>query len=137
MYLRQSILLSAYETPDTRSVYNGLKNVAGKVRTEKRYNPINVPAGIDQVKKSYFPPRHGSCVFFLLNKNFVHFDCDSPVDEPEKRFHHFTTQLLPSIFKSAVQSTNTIIFIPSSFDFIRIQNYFRKKGGLTFTVLSE
>lgn len=51
IYLRQSILLSAYETPDTRSMYNCLKNVAGKIRTEKRYNPISVPAGIDQVKK--------------------------------------------------------------------------------------
>lgn len=49
MYLRQSILLSAYETRDTRSLYNSLKNVAGKIRTEKRYSPIDVPAGINQV----------------------------------------------------------------------------------------
>ena len=49
-YLRQSVLLTAYETPETRSLYNGsLKNVAGKLRTEKRYHPIEVPAGIDQV----------------------------------------------------------------------------------------
>lgn len=48
-YLRQSILVSAYETPDTRSLYNSLKNVSGKMRTEKRYSPIEVPAGIDQV----------------------------------------------------------------------------------------
>jgi hypothetical protein len=34
-------------------MYNGLKNVAGKIRTEKRYNPISVPAGIDQVKESH------------------------------------------------------------------------------------
>ncbi|KAJ3510271.1 hypothetical protein NLJ89_g4777 [Agrocybe chaxingu] len=117
-YLRQSILLSAYETPETRALYNtSLKNVVGKIRTEKRWQPIEVPAGIDQ--------------------RFVHFDCTNPVDEPEKRFHHFTTQLLPSIMKSAVQSTNTIIFIPSSFDFIRIQNYFRKSSGATYTILSE
>lgn len=67
----------------------------------------------------------------------MHFECNSLTDEPEKRFHHFTTQLLPSILKSAVQSTNTIIFISSSFDFIRIKNYLRKHGGVTFTVLSE
>ncbi|KAF8971254.1 digestive organ expansion factor [Flammula alnicola] len=117
-YLRQSILLSAYETAETRALYNtSLKNVAGKIRTEKSWPPIDVPAGIDQ--------------------NFIHFDCVSPVDEPEKRFHHFTTQLLPSVLKSAVQSTNTIVFIPSSFDFIRVQNHFRKQSGVTFTVLSE
>ncbi|KJA17536.1 hypothetical protein HYPSUDRAFT_206129 [Hypholoma sublateritium FD-334 SS-4] len=117
-FLRQSILLSAYETAETRALFNTtLKNVAGKIRTEKSWSPIEVPAGIDQ--------------------NFIHFDCVSAVDEPEKRFHHFTTQLLPAILKSAVQSTNTIIFVPSSFDFIRVHNYFRKAAGVSFTVLSE
>lgn len=49
-YLRQSILLSAYETAETRSLYNNsLKNVEGKIRTEKPWPPIEVPAGIDQV----------------------------------------------------------------------------------------
>lgn len=51
-YLRQSILLSAYETPETRSLYNSsLKNVAGKIKTDKRWLPIEVPDGIDQVRK--------------------------------------------------------------------------------------
>jgi len=118
IYLRQSILISAYETPETRSFYNSaLKNVAGKIRTEKRWPPVEVPEGIEQ--------------------NFIHFDCSNPKDEADKRFHHFTTQVLPSVFKSAVQSTNTAILVPSSFDFIRIQNYFRKHTGVSFTALSE
>ncbi|KAH9935741.1 digestive organ expansion factor [Fomitopsis serialis] len=117
-YFRQSILLTAYETPETRALFNGsLKNVAGKVRTERRWPPIEVPEGIDQ--------------------NFVQFDCTNPKDEVEKRFQHFTTQLLPSVLKSAVQSANTVIFVPSSFDFIRVQNHFRKNLSVTFTVLSE
>ncbi|KAF9050338.1 digestive organ expansion factor [Panaeolus papilionaceus] len=116
-YLRQSILLSGYETPEIRHLYNNdLKNVAGKIRTEKLWQPIAVPAGIKQ--------------------DFVYFDCTNPVDEPEKRFQHFTTQLLPAVMKSAVQSTNTIVFIPSSFDFIRIQNHFRK-SRYDYAVLSE
>ncbi|KAF5328624.1 hypothetical protein D9619_011630 [Psilocybe cf. subviscida] len=122
-YLRQSVLMTGYETPETRSLFNSaLKNVAGKIRLEKTYAPIEVPAGI--------------------NQSFVHFDCTNPVDEPEKRFHHFTTQLLPAILKSAVQSTNTIVFVPSSFDFTRVHNHFRKSaagggGGMSFAVLSE
>ncbi|KAF5381179.1 hypothetical protein D9757_009403 [Collybiopsis confluens] len=49
-YLRQSMLLSAYETPETRHLFNNrLKNVAGKIRTEKRWPPIDVPEGVDQV----------------------------------------------------------------------------------------
>ena len=39
--------------------------------------------------------------------------------------------------KSAVQSANTVIFIPSSFDFIRVRNHIRKMGGVSFAVLSE
>ncbi|TFY69144.1 hypothetical protein EVG20_g3278 [Dentipellis fragilis] len=116
-YLRQSILFSAYETPEMRSLYNQtLKNVAGKVRTIRTWAPVQVPADLEQ--------------------NFISFDCSSLKDEPDKRFNYFTTQVLPAVMKSAVQSENTAIFIPSSFDFIRIQNYF-KRQGYSYTVLSE
>ncbi|KAI0256360.1 digestive organ expansion factor [Lactifluus subvellereus] len=116
-YLRQTVLLSAYETPETRGLYNqSLKNLAGKVRTLRRWAPVQVPEGLDQ--------------------NFIQFDCASTKDELEKRFAYFTNQLLPLVLKSAVQSANTVIFVPSSLDFIRIQNYFRKQQ-LSFAVLSE
>ena len=46
-------------------------------------------------------------------------------------------QLLPSVLRSAVQSSNTVVFVPSSFDFIRVHNYFRKHAGVPFTVLPE
>lgn len=46
-------------------------------------------------------------------------------------------QILPVVMKSAVQSVNTVVFIPSSFDFIRVQNHFRKSLGVSFSVLSE
>jgi U3 small nucleolar RNA-associated protein 25 len=46
-------------------------------------------------------------------------------------------QMFPSILKSAVQSTNTIIFVPSSFDFIRVQNHLRKMSDVSLAILSE
>ncbi|CAK5281318.1 unnamed protein product [Mycena citricolor] len=117
-YLRQSILLSTLETPDTRALFNnGLMNVAGKLRFEKRWTPVGVPEGIEQ--------------------NLVGFDCPNPKEEADKRFAFFTSQVLPLVLKSAVQSTNTAVFVPSSFDFIRIQNYFKKTAGVSFAVLSE
>ncbi|KAL6300475.1 digestive organ expansion factor [Sparassis latifolia] len=117
-YLRQSILLTAYETPETRALFNhSLKNVAGKVRTERRWAPVEVPEGIDQ--------------------NFVQFSCSSLKDEADKRFQYFTTQVLPAVLKSAVRSSNTVVFVPSSFDFIRVHNHFRKNTSVSFTVLSE
>ncbi|OAX39772.1 DUF1253-domain-containing protein [Rhizopogon vinicolor AM-OR11-026] len=117
-YLRQSILLSPFEMPEARALFNNtLKNTAGKVRVEKIWPAIQVPDSIDQT--------------------FAPFDCASPKDEPDKRFAYFTTQLLPRVLKSAVQSANTVIFIPSSFDFIRVHNYFRKQSSVSFVVLSE
>ncbi|KAJ3544901.1 hypothetical protein NM688_g5691 [Phlebia brevispora] len=72
-YLRQSIFLSAYETPETRALFNSsLHNVAGKLRTERRWQAVPVPEGVDQ--------------------NFVHFECTNPKDELDKRFQFFTTQ---------------------------------------------
>ncbi|EGN99752.1 hypothetical protein SERLA73DRAFT_167642 [Serpula lacrymans var. lacrymans S7.3] len=117
-YLRQSIMLSAFETPELRGIFNSdLKNISGKVRIEKVWTAVQVPASIDQL--------------------FTSFDCPNPKVEADKRFNHFTTQLLPKILKSAVQSVNTAIFVPSSFDFIRVHNYFRKHAGVSFAVLSE
>ncbi|KAF8510559.1 digestive organ expansion factor [Hysterangium stoloniferum] len=117
-YLRQSILFSPYETPEIRAVFNrNLKNVAGKVKTERRWKAVDVPEGVEQ--------------------KFIKFDCLSPKAEADKRFDFFTTQTLPSILKSAVQSTNTLIFVPSSFDFIRVQNYLRKLPDLSVAILSE
>ncbi|KAF8647131.1 hypothetical protein AX16_006962 [Volvariella volvacea WC 439] len=116
--LRQSIILAAYETPEIRALYNvELKNVAGKVRTERVWSPISVPEGIEQ--------------------KFVNFEAGSATDEPDKRFAFFTNQILPATLKSAVQSTNTVVFVPSSFDFIRVHNHFRKSISTSFTILSE
>ncbi|KAG6375476.1 digestive organ expansion factor [Boletus reticuloceps] len=104
---------------ETRLLYNtSLKNVAGKIRVEKSW-----PACTSQ---------RGSTMC-----TFLTFDCLSPREEADKRFSYFTTQLLPKVLKSAVQSANTVVFIPSSFDFIRVHNYFRRMSGISFTVLSE
>lgn len=117
-YLRQSILLSAYETPDTRALYNkNLLNVAGKLRLEAAWPAVQVPAGVRQ--------------------NFVKFECGSPQVEIDKRFEYFAKQLFPSLLKSAVQSSNTVIFIPSYFDYTRVRSWLKKQDNVTFTVLSE
>lgn len=134
-YLRQTVLLSAYEAPEIRSLFNqSLKNLEGRVRTFRRWAPVQVPEGLDQV--------YGSLLIQISvssrvdAQNFIEFDCSSAKDELDKRFSHFTNQLLPPVLKSAVQSANTVIFVPSSLDFIRIQNHFRRQQ-LSFTVLSE
>lgn len=67
-FLRQTILLSAYETPEIRSLFNqSLLNVAGKVRSERRWSPIAVPDGIDQVSsRRYYQRCLDSSSLFLV-----------------------------------------------------------------------
>ena len=49
-FLRQTVLLAAYETPETRALFNkSLKNVAGKIRSEHFWPPLQVPEGVEPV----------------------------------------------------------------------------------------
>jgi U3 small nucleolar RNA-associated protein 25 len=89
-HLRQSILLTAYETPETRSLFNSdLCNVAGKVRFDKKWYPVGVPDGLAQVCYKRF-------IFRLSPKphqNYVRFECTNIKEEADRRFAHFTTQV--------------------------------------------
>ncbi|KZT43456.1 DUF1253-domain-containing protein [Sistotremastrum suecicum HHB10207 ss-3] len=117
-YLRQSILLSPYETPEMKALFNRqFSNVAGKLRLRKSWPPVKVPEGVQQ--------------------NFVKFESSNPQTEPDQRFEYFTTQLLPSVFKSAVQSANTVIFVPSYFDFVRVRRYLKELPEMSLAVLFE
>jgi len=49
-FLRQTVLFAAYETPETRALFNkSLKNVAGKIRSEHFWPPLQVPEGVEPV----------------------------------------------------------------------------------------
>ncbi|KAF8323895.1 digestive organ expansion factor [Clavulina sp. PMI_390] len=115
-YLRQTILLSQYDTPEARSLFKSLKNIEGKVHSSTSWDSLDVPEGIDQ--------------------RFIKFEAANPKEDPEKRFDHFTKKLFPSILRSAVQSSGTVIFVSSYFDFVRVQNWL-KKDGASCAFLSE
>lgn len=52
-YLRQSVLMSSFEAPEMRALYNNsLKNVAGKVKIDKRWSPIEIPDGVKPVRRN-------------------------------------------------------------------------------------
>lgn len=77
--LRQSILLSAYETPEMRALYSKtLVNVGGKVKAETFHEGVltNVPSGIKQV--------------------FTRFETPDVWAEDDARFEHFTTKVRPT-----------------------------------------
>lgn len=54
-YLRQTVLLSSFETPQVRALFNSnelLKNVAGRVRQTRQYGPISIPEGLALVSRA-------------------------------------------------------------------------------------
>lgn len=91
-YLRQSILLSPLETPETRSLYNTLlKNVEGKVRVEEPWSALRVPEGINHVCMGIIMPLKKFTI--TRRQTFLTFDCLNPREEADKRFSYFTTQV--------------------------------------------
>lgn len=129
---RQTILLSAYDFPALRALYNhSLNNVAGKIRTvlavkEGESEMSRVTQGVRQV--------------------FARFEAANPHAEPDLRFIHFTTKTLTQLSKSAVSSTHTLIVVPSYFDFVRLDDYLRTQNekrrpgetaSLSYTSISE
>lgn len=150
-HLRQTILLSAYETPEIRHLFNKqLSNVAGKVESVQSYEGV-----LHRIKPG-------------VKQTFFRFDTQSIQKEDDARFQYFTQkvsgpcdanaacarsstgsvpsqltafpssqQTLPALRKSAVASQNTLIFIPSYFDFVRVNAYLKELDDFSYAVLSE
>ncbi len=129
---RQTVLLSAYDFPALRALYNHtLNNVAGKIRTiahtdEKDAEMSKVTSGVRQV--------------------FTRFEAANPHAEPDLRFQQFTTKTLAQLSKSAVSSSHTLILVPSYFDFVRLDDFLRthnekrrpgETANLSYTSISE
>lgn len=110
-YLRQSLLFSAYITPEMTHLYNtSFLNVFGKTKFSPIYpGAINDTSGLG------------------IKQSFVRFDSPSPTADPDARFKFFTTAILPSLLRLPKQPDNaqgTLIFVPSYFDFLRLRNFF-------------
>ena len=79
-----------------RSLFHrNLKNVAGKMKTERRWKPVVVPEGVVQVCK-IVKLGNGQKFNPLYCQNFTKFDCLSPTAEADKRFEFFTKQVIIS-----------------------------------------
>ncbi|EPQ29139.1 uncharacterized protein PFL1_03427 [Pseudozyma flocculosa PF-1] len=118
---RQTVLLSGYDFPELRALYaKELRNVAGKLRTVRTHAEGTMALtrpGIRQV--------------------FTRFDCVNLHSEADLRFQHFTTKTYPQLQKSAVSSSHTLVFVPSYFDFVRLDDWLRKQKGASYAAISE
>lgn len=126
-FLRQSIVFSAFETPEINKLFNKyMHNVAGRMHFIPRKDGIIGDLGVD------------------VKQTFSRYHSPSPLTDPDNRFKHFTTAIVPSLtrqVKSAASGAQgTLIFIPSYLDFVRVRNYFSDSSAtqnISFGSISE
>ena len=111
-YLRQSIILTAFNSPNVNQVFGQfMLNVAGKYKAGKAFYEgamLDLPV---QVKQT-----------------FSRYDPIDPVKDLDERFKYFTDAIVPSLVRKARSPPNggvgIVIFINSYMDFVRVRNYF-------------
>lgn len=123
-YLRQTIVLTDFVTPEINSVYTKtMLNVAGKFR----YVPIYEGTMIDVSASLGIP------------MTFLRLNASTPALDVEVRFSNFTSTILPSLLTSK-QENGVLIFMSSYLDFVRVRNHFSASTAttsLSFGAISE
>jgi U3 small nucleolar RNA-associated protein 25 len=124
--LRQTIILSDFITPEINALSSThMLNIAGKVK----YIPLYKGAMLDLPPS--LPPN--------TSQTFLRYDSPAPAKDPNTRFRYFVSTILASLLRDK-HSKGTLIFIPSSFDFIRLRNHFataNETASLSFGAISE
>ncbi|ANB15052.1 Utp25p [Sugiyamaella lignohabitans] len=104
-YLRQTIILSQYATPEMNScISKQCYNISGKLRIRPTYTGSMATIGmrIRQTFTRIYVPEH--------------------TQDPDLRFKHFTSVVLPAVQRGSSYE-GTLIFTPSYMDFVRLRNY--------------
>ena len=125
-YLRQSIVLSAFLTPEMKALSSRhMLNVSGKLEYQPEYAGAIVSVGQS------------------IKQTFSRFQSANVVDDADARFKYLTTSIIPWISrlpKPTEGGLGVLLFIPSYFDFVRVRNHFTNSNAtqnISFGVLSE
>ena len=126
-YLRQTIILSAYLTPEINSLVSSqLHNTAGRVK----YVPSYKGAMLDVA----------NLLALQITQTFLRFDSPSPLNDGDSRFKHFTTTILPQLTRDANSQQGVLLFVPNYSDFTRLRNHIdnsQESTSLSFGHISE
>lgn len=126
-YLRQTVLLSAFNFPSLNKLYTQhMLNVAGKVKYSR---------DVDGAMTDFDIP---------LKRTFSRFDSGIPATEPENRFEYFTRAVVPSLTKPSRHAVaggqGVLIYLPAYAEFVRIRNYLATSSAtqdISFGSISE
>ena len=125
-YLRQSIVLTAFNTPEINQIFSqSMLNVAGKFKCGKAlYEGVMLDLPIQ------------------LKQTFSRYDSTNPMNDPDERFKYFTDAIIPSLVRKTKSNggAGILIFINSYMDFVRIRNYFANSHttqSISFGSISE
>ena len=134
-HLRQTILFSAYNTPEMNRLFNSdMQNIAGKAKLAPAYDGQNGRTIVINA---------ASNALGGVKQTFSRFECKSPLEDPDARFKYFTTAVLTSLLclpKPAEGGQGILVFVPSYYDFLRLRNYFATStttANISFGTISE
>lgn len=117
-FYRQTLIFSSVMLPHLESIFTKkCCNYAGKVKV---VNPV-AQGSICQV---YVPMQHV----------FRKFSAATPLEMMDRRFDFFVQKVLPAQKDSSMKQT--LIFVPSYYDYVRIRNHF-KKEDISFVQICE
>lgn len=119
---RQTLIFSAFNTPELSELHRSCQNWAGRVRVQPEYQGTIQELGVK------------------AKQTFSRFESSSIGGEPDARFEYFTSAVVPNLVKRIKDSHGTLIFVPSYLDFVRVRNYFATNdavASLTFGTISE
>ena len=136
-HLRQTLVFSAYATPEMNRLFNGsMQNIAGKAKL--------LPSYSNQSGATSIALNAASNTLGGVKQTFSRFAAASPSEDPEQRFKYFTTAILPSLLRlprpASGEGQGILIFIPSYYDFLRLRNFFATSTAtenISFGTISE
>ena len=109
-HYRQNLIFSAVPLPEAAALFTRRgTNFAGKVRVE---NAVSLTSA--SVHR----------VIVQLPQTFHRFQSTLAKNVSEDRFQFFIKKILPQYLESMM--TNTLIFVPSYYDYVRLREHFHK-----------
>jgi len=109
-HYRQNLVFSAVPLPEAAALFTRKgTNFAGKVRVE---NAVSLTSA--SVHR----------VIVQLPQTFHRFQSTLAKNVPEDRFQFFIKKILPQYLESMM--TNTLIYVPSYYDYVRLREHFHK-----------